>query len=105
MKSVSAAHAVNVLNEALAADPVAVTALVAARVPCAEALADHESIQVSAKEGVYSVGILGILNGIFGIRDDGMGFIAAVVEDDGTVSRFAVLDELEAESTGEGEPN
>jgi hypothetical protein len=68
---------VRILNEALATDVQAISALVAARVPCNEALADHPTIQVGTHDGVTKVGILGIINGFFGIGEDGYGAIEA----------------------------
>jgi len=77
--------AILVLNEAVRADPEAVLALVEYRVPCNDALADHPSIQVRninpppdtskmdatnpallAQVKTCEVGLLGILNGLFG---------------------------------------
>ena len=59
---------IRILNEAYAADPAAIHALICNRVPCSQALADHPTIQVEAntvasKES-YSVGLLGVINGI-----------------------------------------
>lgn len=76
---------VNLLNEAVKLDPQAMYALVEARVPCNEALADHPTIQVSAYDeqtgkptpGQFRVGILGLLNGLFGTDSVGWGFITA----------------------------
>ena len=53
---------ITILNEAYAADPVAVGALIEHRVPCNTALADHPTITVAGEEP--SVGLLGIINGI-----------------------------------------
>lgn len=57
-----------VLNEAYVADPAAIHALVCNRVPCNLALADHPTIQVEANVvatgETYSVGMLGIVNGL-----------------------------------------
>jgi hypothetical protein len=68
-------HAIAVLNEIHQADPTVLPALVAYRVPCNRALADHPTVQVGLRDGAlkddldtgYEVGLLGILNGIFGI--------------------------------------
>ena len=54
------------LNEALKLDPDAVKALCDTRVPCNKAMANHSSIQV----GGATVGLIGLLNGLFGARDD-----------------------------------
>lgn len=72
----------------LKADPVAVSGLVGQRVACNETLADHPTCQVGGgDEGPWRVGLLGVLNGIFG-RVNGPGHIAAVVEENGRVMRF-----------------
>lgn len=90
------AHAiVGLLNEMLTLDPVATAALINARVPCNDALANHSTIQAGPVEGSPQnvVGILGLLNGLCGVDDRGWGVVAAVVESDGTVSGFKVLTE------------
>lgn len=85
------------LNDLLVLDREAVSALVAARVSCNAAMADHLTVQVGGapKDGIGAggtVGVLGLLNGICGTIPDGpragSGPIAAVVEDDASVSRF-----------------
>jgi hypothetical protein len=55
------------LNEAYAAAPGAMYALVCNRVPCNTALAEHPSIQVNTivtQPETFSVGMMGIINGI-----------------------------------------
>lgn len=54
------------LNEAVAADPVAIKALIEHRVPTNETLANHPTIQVREilNEGRYEVGALGLINGL-----------------------------------------
>lgn len=85
--------ALRVLNEAYAADPAAMHAMVNLRVPCNDALADHPTIQVGANQFSdalrFDVGIVGILNGIFeaatgerlavSISDDGEGIVVGFV--------------------------
>ena len=67
--------------------------LVNFRVKCNEPLAEHETIQVwSVSEECY-VGLMGILNGLFGIDENGWGFIAAVFDDDsGKLTGFKKLE-------------
>ena len=59
---------VRTLNEAFAADPAALHALLVNRVPCNQALADHSTLQVTQDpalpETTYVVGLLGVINGI-----------------------------------------
>lgn len=83
-------HAVDVLNRALCADPDAVAELVNARVPCNLSLAKDPTIQVAADGdgGTYRVGLLGIVNGIFGIDGDGWGPITAQFDDRGKLEEF-----------------
>ena len=78
-ESVIVDEVIALLNEAVALDRKAMENLLNARVECNEALADHPTIQVSNYfvPGKYVVGILGILNGIFGISETGFGVIAA----------------------------
>ncbi len=74
------------LNHLLEVDRDAVENLIAARVPCGQALADHQSVQVGRKAGRPTVGLLGLLNGYFGTFDSGpkagWGPITAVVDDE-----------------------
>lgn len=78
-------HAIGVLNEMVAADPVAARSLTDHRVPCNDTLKDHPTIQVLAFEGEPAlVGMLGVLNGIFGADEDGWGAVVAEFSDDET---------------------
>ena len=62
-------HLVNVINQAIDADHVAMKALFENRVPCNSKLAEHPTIQSMQDENVgYTVGLLGILCGIAGTR-------------------------------------
>jgi hypothetical protein len=76
---------IKLLNDALEADPVGINALFSHHVKVNGRLASHPTIQVSDKEGL---GVLGLLNGVFGCNSKGWGYITAVVEDDGKISRF-----------------
>lgn len=110
---VTPADAVAYLNQLLELDRPAVAALVANRVPCNEALADHPTCQVGVQHGGFHVGLLGVLNGLFGtIGDggprDGWGWITAEFEDErgangGRPRRFAVTDPCPP-GAGHGEP-
>ena len=84
----TAEHAIAVLNEINELDPVALLALMQFRAPCNQALANHATVQVGGTGCGYDVGILGIINGIFGISPSGWGRIAAVVvaDEDGDIT-------------------
>lgn len=68
---------VRLLNEALAADPQAITALVSTAVECNEALTGHPTIRIFVdpeEPDKRWVRALGLINGVFGLRD-GWGII------------------------------
>lgn len=72
-------EALEVLNRIVDADPTAAKGLVDLRVPCSIALAEDESIQV----GIHTLheatlSLLGVVNGFFGIDEDGNGAILPV---------------------------
>lgn len=77
--------AVTLLNEALAADRMAVEILIGFRINCSQRLAFHPTIQVTQD---YRVGMLGILNGIFGLYEN-TDLVCAVFED-GRLVRFVL---------------
>jgi len=75
---------VSYMNGLVEMDRPCIGALIANRVPCNRALADHPSCQVMVQHGGFHVGLLGILNGLCGSFDDGpkKGWGAIVVEFD-----------------------
>lgn len=68
---------VDYLNGLVELDKPAVAALISNRVPCNEGLAHHPTCQVVAQNGGMFVGLLGLLNGLCGINEEGWGPIAA----------------------------
>jgi hypothetical protein len=76
------AEAVTVLNRIHATDPTVLPRLIERRVACNRALAADPTVQVGNGTTDYEVGILGILNGVFGIGNDGLGHIAAHYDGD-----------------------
>lgn len=62
---------INYLNELVALDKPCIAAMVSNRIPCNEKLAEHPSCQVGYRNGGFSVGLLGIINGMCGTYDDG----------------------------------
>lgn len=78
--------AVRILNNALKADPVAINKLFSwqNRIPCNEELAKHKTIQVNRLDGEekkWNIGLLGLLNGLFGSNPvSGVGKIAATYD-------------------------
>ena len=100
----AAADAVVVLNRILEADRTAVSELVRTRIRCNEKLADDPTVQVGKFSDVYQVGLLGVVNGLFGVDAKSWGAIAAVVENpesgDHTVLRFEVREKAGPEKEG-----
>ena len=95
---VTVEQVVELLNQALEADETALTDLIQTRVACNKKLAEHSSIQVGLAPGCnsedkklfYEVGILGLLNGLFGVDEKSWGAIAAEMNKTGHVNRFMV---------------
>lgn len=85
---------VDYLNDLLERDTPAIAALVANRVPCNAALADHPTCQVSMQHGGFHVGILGLLNGLCGVDDLLGGCITAVFEEDDGSGKWLSLKEF-----------
>lgn len=82
VNSISSKLAIKKLNEFFDLDPDAISKLFATRVKCNKELAENADVFVRDEgNGEYSVGILGILNGIFGHDAKGIGHIKAEMED------------------------
>jgi hypothetical protein len=64
--------AIEVLNDALERDPIAITQLVNLRVDCNSQLVSHPTIQSSVYHGTSKVGVLGLINGIVGNSPSGV---------------------------------
>lgn len=86
--SITMEEVVAFLNNLLQIDCIAMSELVGTRVRCNPNMADHPSVQVMARNdpetgevGDFRVGIFGILNGMFGIQEDGMGPMLYLIED------------------------
>ena len=89
-------NAIDVLNQAVAADPASIQALFAVRHPANAKLIDHPTIQViSERAGEqprvvpdHTVGVMGLINGLFGVGPDGYGKITSIWDDNGNITRF-----------------
>lgn len=77
------------LNELLELDRSAITKLCDTRIECNKNMAIHQSLQVRHEDGLYKVGLIGVLNGIFGRSPKGKGFIIAKYCN-GSISHFFV---------------
>lgn len=105
METVSIEQAIEFLNNALTLDRKAITNLCNQRVICNFEILNHPTIQAGwwPKDGSMPdpgspnendgkseprVGIIGIINGLFGVDEDGWGFIAAHYDESGLISKF-----------------
>lgn len=83
-ESITIDEALEVLNRLAKADSKAAYRLICARVECNQVVADDPTIQVGHVDDdpgkPFEVGVLGLLNGLFGIDDRGWGAITAVVD-------------------------
>ena len=75
---------VDYLNSLVKMDPKAMTELMEHRVPCNVDLTYHPAVQVIADDPIHGsvVGMLGIINGFYGTRPSGRGYIEAVFDID-----------------------
>ena len=88
-RTVSPMDAIAYLNSLVDLDRGAISALIENRVPANDELADHPTCQVQMGPDGPVVGLLGVINGLFGVDEHGYGAIAACFEEDGTFIKFA----------------
>lgn len=88
--SVTPQEVCDLLNELLKLDYDCVRKLLSYREVCNELVANHPTVQVQQHSGdeFPTVGIVGILNGLFGTTEEGMGALCYEIEDDGTILGF-----------------
>ena len=92
-ETVNISEVVEFLNHMLKIDPAATNALFSLRVSCNQELAAHPTIQVGLLGGSHPiVGLIGIVNGMFGVDKNKWGHISADY-DDGQIIRFRLLSE------------
>ncbi len=93
-EKVTSEDAILLLNRALKKDPEAMNQLVFSRVVCNHEMAGDPVIQVGKRlEGGYRLGLLGILNGLFGVDGGtGHGFISVRYNDAGRIESFVMTD-------------
>ncbi len=82
---------VKVLNGIHELDSGVMQQLIDYRVTCNKALAEHPAVQVVESDEGFEVGILGIINGLFGAKKDGTGHIGVVLDGAGKLARFTVF--------------
>lgn len=106
-KTIDQSEVIMLLNELLLKDPECIRALVAHRVPCNDAIANHPTIQVHQHKDQKQplVGLLGLLNGLFGIREDGFGAFIMEIDDEGNILKFKATEEFRPEHIPDSDKN
>lgn len=79
-ETITVEDAIQVLNEAMTCDNNAIGSMIDIRVPCNQDLAKHTTVQVARYGDGWRVGILGIINGMFGTDERGYGPISAILD-------------------------
>ena len=69
---------IEILNEALEADPDAMNELFNVKIPVNDDLLNHRTIQCSAHRKDF--GVMGLINGIIGADDNNIGYVAMDVD-------------------------
>lgn len=87
-ETISIGDALQTLNELLALDKEAVSNLLEARVECNAALANHPALQTLQVGIRNTVGALGLVNALFGAREDGWGEITLKLDDNHEAASF-----------------
>jgi len=103
-QSITITEVINYLNELADIDREAIRNLVNARVRCTETLSVHPTAQVgivNATEGTYEIGMLGLLNGVFGVDEQGYGPIMAMFSEEGALIGFRRMSDALPERTVE----
>ena len=76
------------LNSLVETDSLAIRAMLCMRIPCNEALADDPTCIVDQWEQGFTVGLMGLINGMFGLNENDIGKIAYMMNEDGSGLQF-----------------
>ncbi len=87
-KDIEPRDVINFLNDLFYRDPDAVVRLLDFSTPCNREMADHPTMPVREGDDCFSVGLLGILNGLFDARSDGQPPICVEFSPKGEMLRF-----------------
>ena len=82
---------VKYLNALLVLDQKAMTELFQQRVQCNEDLSNHSTIQVLNKEGKNYIGLMGIINGIFGVIEEGQFIVMCFDSETNLIKQFDIM--------------
>ena len=79
---------ISYLNKLLQLDKSAINKLCVERIVCNKKFANHPTCKVINLNGTYYVGLLGVINGIFGNNNKGRGKITAIYDENGCIEKF-----------------
>lgn len=85
-ESITVDGVISLLNDVVRCDQQAISKLFFNRVQCNDSLAEHATIRVVAGSTRYVVGALGLINGMFGVDDNGQGAIAMIRDNENILS-------------------
>lgn len=87
---ITAQDVCDLMNDLLQLDRSCVNEMIKTRFRCNQDTADHPTVQVRKypEDEYFTVGLIGILNGLFGIREDGFGGLCYECDEDGNVIKF-----------------
>ena len=80
---ISAQDAVDYLNSVIECDPLAFRAFMCVRIPCNKKLAEHPTAIVDVWSEGFQIGLMGLINGMFSLSEEGTGKIWYTMDDDG----------------------
>ena len=90
-KQVSSKEVIDYLNQLLKTDRLAVETLFNIRVLCNGRMAKHPTVQVAKFFQRYAVGIVGIINGMFGADKNGWGCIGMDLYKSNKIKKFRLV--------------
>lgn len=89
-ESITIDETIDYLNDLIEKDP-SIRHLLDIRIHCNEETYNHPTVQVGLHGSIYMVGFIGIINGLFGVHNNGTGAIAADM-DNGQIIKFVKTD-------------
>ena len=90
MKSITPQDACNLLNKLLEIDYGFTAKLVTTRFVCTQDISRHPTVQINERDGITEAGIIGVINGMFGKREDGTAPICYQQDENGEIIKFTL---------------
>lgn len=89
-KTQLAEEVITFLNDVLCEDRHALRRLLTFRTRCNHDLMIHPTVQTGVVDGEPDVGLLGLINGLIGVRPDGWGYVTCHLADNGVILGFSL---------------